>query len=690
MAIQLLPQDVAAKIAAGEVVERPANVAKELIENSLDAGANEVQVEIREGGQRLLQVTDDGFGIPAAELPLAAQRHATSKLGSAADLDRITSFGFRGEALYSIAAVSQLTLKSRHSDAETGAELHIDGGRITRNQPAGLPVGTIVTVENIFFNTPARRKFLRRPTTEAGNIAAIVQRYALAYPACRFKFVSDGKLTFFTDGSGRVDEALAKVYGRENAQQMIGVGRLRERAVARQAGATATEQSDSFSQRERQPGKDEIDFMSNPADSRVPTSPLAPGDSAHRPAGPASSAGPGGVQVSGYVSSLSLTRPTRAQINLFINRRYVEDRSLTHAVVQAYHTLLPVGRFPLAVLFVDLDPSEVDVNMHPRKTEVRFVDSNRVFRAVQATVRRAVIESTGVPIVGLGEEGERAAASQVFLPDEGSDPQEPDQMRQSGWSARRHAILNAGVGRQPAMPFDMLRAEHPGADPLVDVPSARPDDMPPQAAGESEEPPRHDEQTLPPLRVVGQAGAMYVVAEGPEGLYLIDQHAAHERVLYEKYMAQRASGGTDGGTARQGLLTPISLHVGSALAGPVAQHLDTLNAVGFAVEHFGGDTFLVRAVPSVLSNQDAERALNEIVQGLAENRDLVGEALEARLVKMVCKRASIKAGQILSDIEMKELVRQLEACQSPRTCPHGRPTMLQLSSGELERAFKRT
>ncbi len=690
MAIQILSQDVAAKIAAGEVVERPANVAKELIENSLDAGANEVQVEIREGGQRLLQVTDDGHGIPAAELPLAAQRHATSKLGSAADLDRITSFGFRGEALYSIAAVSQLTLKSRHSDAETGAELHIHGGRVTRNQPAGLPVGTIVTVENIFFNTPARRKFLRRPTTEAGNIAAIVQRYALAYPSCRFKFVTDGKLSFFTEGTGRVDEVLAKIYGRENAQQMIGVGRLQEKAAAHQAGTTASEQSDRCSQRERQPAKDEVDFMSDSADSRIPTSPLAAGNSAHRPAGLASSASLGGVQVSGYVSSISLTRPTRAQINIFINRRYVEDRSLTHAVVQAYHTLLPVGRFPLAVLFVDLDPSEVDVNVHPRKTEVRFVDSNKVFRAVQGSVRRAVIESTGVPTVDLGEEGERAAALQVFLPTEGSDPQEPDHVRQSGWSARRHAILNAGVGRQPAKPFDMPRAEQPGADPLLDESNAQSDDLPPQTAGESEESPRHDEQTLPPLRVVGQAGAMYVVAEGPEGLYLIDQHAAHERILYEKYMARRASGGTDGGTARQGLLTPISIYVGNALAGLVAQHLDTLNAVGFDVEHFGGDTFLVRAVPSVLSNQDAERALNEIVQGLAENRDLVGEELEARLVKMVCKRASIKAGQILSDIEMKELVRQLETCQSPRTCPHGRPTMLQLSSGELERAFKRT
>ena len=684
MGIQILSQDVAAKIAAGEVVERPANVAKELIENSLDAGATEVQVEIREGGQRLLQVTDDGHGIPAAELPLAAQRHATSKLHSAADLDCITSFGFRGEALYSIAAVSRMTLRSRHSAAESGAELHIEGGAVIRNQPSGLPVGTVVSVENIFFNTPARRKFLRRPTTEASHIAAIVQRCALAYPACRFKYVSDGKLSFFTEGTGRIDDVLSKIYGREVAQQMIGVGR------SRGDGAADAEQVGKASQPERQPEEDEISFMSDFDENPAPGSGPAIGNAEYRRMVPASAAQLAGV--SGYVSSLSLTRPTRAQINLFVNRRYIEDRSLTHAVVQAYHTLLPVGRYPLAVLFVELDPAEVDVNVHPRKTEVRFVDSNKIFRAIQRTVRRAIVDGAGVPEMPLGREGERPADAPAEPLTDGFESQETFQPHQSGWSARRHAILGAGAGRQPTISFDMPGADQPDADPLLNAPNPPSEAAAPPTAttGESDAAPRDGEQTLPPLRVVGQAGAMYVVAEGPEGLYLIDQHAAHERILYEKFMAQRESDGASRGIPRQGLLNPISLHVGDARAGFVAQHLNELNSVGFGVEHFGGDTFLVRAIPSVLSNQDSERALDEIVQGLAENRDLVGEELEARLVKMVCKRASIKAGQILSDIEMKELVRQLEQCRAPRTCPHGRPTMLQLSAGELERAFKRT
>ncbi len=684
MAIQLLPQHIAAKIAAGEVVERPANVAKELIENSLDAGATNIEVEIREGGRRLLQVSDDGHGIPAAELPLATQRHATSKLQKAADLDCITSFGFRGEALYSIAAVSRTTLKSRHADSDVGAELCIEGSALVRNQPVGLPVGTVVTVENIFFNTPARRKFLRRPTTEAGHIAAIVQRYALAYPSCRFKFVSEGKLSFYSEGTGQVDSVLASIYGRENARQMIAVGRPGAGSAGRRAPGQATRQPSEAGQSERQPVEDEISFMSDAADTLEPESLQA----STRPAPANQNVG---VLVSGYVSALSLTRPTRAQINLFINRRYVQDRSLTHAVVQAYHTLLPVGRFPVAVIFVELNPTEVDVNVHPRKTEVRFVNANRVYSAVQRTVRQAVIESIGVPAVQLGAENEPPTSGPAAEPPVRSHAVETNQQPLSGWLARRNVILGAGGNRQPATPLGRPQSEQSEAETPREKPISPPGApvAPPPAAG-TDETPRDDAQSLPPLRVVGQAGAMYVVAEGPEGLYLIDQHAAHERILYEKFMTQLDSRGGGSGIPRQGLLTPISLHVGDARAGLIAQHLNKLNEVGFVIEHFGGDTFLVRAVPNVLSNQDAERALDDIVQGLADNRDLVGEELESRLVKMVCKRASIKAGQILSDIEMKELVRQLERCGAPRTCPHGRPTMLQLSAGELERAFKRT
>ncbi len=656
MPIQVLSPDVAAKIAAGEVVERPANVAKELIENSLDAGATEIRVEIREGGLRLLRITDNGHGIPAVEAPLAFARHATSKLSTAADLDHIATFGFRGEALYSIAAVSQVTVTTRHAAEEYGTQVRVDGGAMAAPGRAGAPTGTVVNVENLFFNVPARRKFLRKPATEAGQIAAVVQRYALAHPERRFSLVSDGRLVFQSTGSGDLLDVLVKVYTLEIARQMTPVGappaaRPGE-APAALLGAPA----------------DEVDFM----DHRPPRAPAAPGD------------GHPAIAVHGYASLPSLTRANRSNIDLFVNRRYVEDRSLAHAVVQAYHTLLPVGRYPLAVILVTIDPSRVDVNVHPQKTQVRFVDEREVFHAVQQAVRRALIQHAPVPQVAVAAEG----GDRVPAPP-------GDEGRVAGWSQRRESILQAG--RQPVLdiyvppagqrsPLPVGQPVSPAAvDPLapatgvVDSPS-----RPAVLRGRSPD--------LPPLRVVGQVGAMYIVAEGPEGLYLIDQHAAHERILYEEFMARRYGGiGSAAGSAAfsQQLLEPLTLHVGGELAGAVAHHLDALGQAGFVVEPFGGDTFLVRAVPAVLAGQEPLAALEEIVQALGDRRNRVDEEVEARLVKLICKRAAIKAGQLLSDIEMQELVRQLEACQSPRTCPHGRPTMIQLSAGELEKAFGR-
>ncbi len=619
MSIQLLAPDVAAKIAAGEVVERPANAAKELIENSLDAGATDVRVEMREGGLRLLRVSDNGAGIPAAEAPLAFLRHATSKLHSAADLERIGTFGFRGEALYSIAAVSQCTLLTRAVGEEFGVQMRLEGGEVVANSRAGAPVGTVITIERLFYNVPARQKFLRAPTTEAGQISAVVQRYALAYPERRFTLSSDGKTLFQSSGSGALFDVLVQVYGLENARQMVSLA---------DSGDAATPEA-SLSE--------DLDFG-------------AAGD-------PQASAQALGVRVSGHVGLPSLTRANRTGIQLFVNRRAVEDRSLAHAVVQAFHTLLPVGRFPVAVVLVEVDPALVDVNVHPQKLQVRFVDERRVFSAVQKAVRAAVIGRMDVP----GMDG-----AQPFVA-EGAQS-----WSASDWAERRDAIVNVGPQRAFEMP-----ARPPAAAGALAV-------EPTYQAGEAPRPP-----SLPPLRVVGQVGAMYVVTEGPQGMFLIDQHAAHERVLYEHFMNRRTYGLVNGEAARQPLLQPHPLHAGSELAGMVADHLDALRAVGFEIEPFGGDSFLLRAVPALLAGDDPVNGLLDIVTSLSGGRNLAGEQYEAELVKMVCKRAAIKAGQLLSDIEMQELVRQLEECASPRTCPHGRPTMIQLTAGELEKAFGR-
>lgn len=686
MSIHLLAPDVAAKIAAGEVVERPANVIKELIENSLDAEATEIRVEIREGGQRLMRVTDNGHGIASDEVPLAFARHATSKLAVADDLNHIGTYGFRGEALYSIAAVSHLHLATRSRDEPFGMQVRLQAGEIVEQGRAGAPVGTMITVEHLFFNVPARKKFLRKPATEGGQIASIVQRYALAFPDRRFSLVNDGRLVFQSTGSGELFDVLVKVYGLDNAKQMVGLGPHGVHPDQEPAGDL----------------DDDIDFMA------LTTTPGNRLSNAHLP-GEAATESP--VRVSGYTSLPALTRANRSAIDLFVNRRYIEDRTLTHAVVQAYHTLLPVGRYPLAVVFVELDPALVDVNVHPQKTQVRFVEERRLFSLVQRAVRRALLQNAPVP----GLAAERPAA----------DEDAQAWAQRSGWAARRSSLLNAGTSPhlphlepsttgqgeldfyvpQPAprpAPADqpgVIWGDAPAASSASSAPHAAPQAPAHPITPPRQIPPRQIEvqpqaRQLPPLRVVGQVGALYIIAEGPEGLFLIDQHAAHERILYEQFMAQRhgARSGEDqgaAGVARQHLLEPLTLHTGHHLTGLVAHHLEELAAVGFEIEAFGGDTYLVRAIPAVLSGQDPLRTLEEIVATLAEQRNQVGEVTEQALVKMICKRAAIKAGQLLSPLEMQELVRQLEECQSPRTCPHGRPTMIQLSAGELEKAFGR-
>lgn len=657
MPIQILDPNVAAKIAAGEVVERPANVAKELIENSLDAGATEIRVDLREGGQRLLRVSDNGHGIPPDQVPLAFQRHATSKVASADDLNHIGTLGFRGEALYSIAAVTNVTLASRHGCEESAVQLRLEAGEVVHQSRTGAPVGTSVTVEHLFHNVPARRKFLRKAGTEAGRITALVQRYALAYPECRFVLVNEGRETFRTAGTGNRFDVLTQIRGLEQARQMIALDVPESRSAERPDALAAEKDTDL---------PPEVEFM--PADD------LPAKDEAGRP-----------LRVSGFTSLPSLNRANRAGIDLFVNRRYVEDRSLTHAVVQAYHTLLPVGRFPLAAVFVEMDTAEVDVNVHPQKTQIRFVDERAVFSAVQRAVHHAVVQQAPVPDMSIQAEQEldewRSRRSQILqagsqarftfqtVPprDQPTLTAQSDMHDATGWAI---AVDTEGSQQMPALDTEH---EAEGQDP---------------AAGASETVTPQPSGKLPPLRVVGQVGALYIIAEGPQGVLLIDQHAAHERILYEQFMAQRADTSSET-IASQQILEPIPLHVGHEITGAIEQYLEELNRVGFQIEPFGGDSFLLRGVPVVLSGQDPRRILEEIVASLAQRRDLVEEEMEAQLVKMVCKRAAIKAGQQLSDIEMRELVRQLEACESPRTCPHGRPTMIQLSAGELEKAFGR-
>jgi len=584
MMIEVLADEVASQIAAGEVVERPASVVKELLENALDAQARKITIQVEKAGRRKVVVSDDGSGIPSGEVRLAVARHATSKLRTAEDLFRIATLGFRGEALASIGSVSRLTLTSRTAGAEVGARMTVEGGAITHFEQAGVPEGTVVQVEDLFYNVPARLKFLKQDLTERRQIDALVTRYAMAYPAVRFHLFHDASPVLQTSGNGDRREVLANLYGVETARQMLEVA-LQE---------------------------DEM-------------------------------------RVTGFISPVSLTRSNRREMTFFVNGRWVQDASLTAALLQAYRTLLMVGRFPLAVLFLDLPHQMVDVNVHPAKSEVRFNNPDRIFAIVQRAARRSLLAHSPVPNLSMptwqphvrgSQPSDRSPGLDWEIAAQAGEEQEPPSTDHWGYAAGAH--------EQEPDSLPML----PGS--------------------------------LPLLRLVGQIGNTYLVAEGPDGLYLIDQHAAHERVLFERFMRQRG-----GSIPGQTLLEPVIFQLSPAGTALLSEQIAILQNFGFQIEPFGPNTFQIRAIPAILAGSDPAAAVRVVVEDFEEDETPLRSEIEARLVARICKRAAVKGGQSLSADEQRALLQDLERCSSPRTCPHGRPTMIHLSVDLLERQFGR-
>ncbi len=595
MPIRLLSSEVSSQIAAGEVVERPASVVKELTENSLDAGAKNITIAVEDAGRTLIEVADDGHGIPAAELELAASRHATSKLTQSEDLFHIQTLGFRGEALASIGSVSHMTITSRVASALEGARLKVDGGISGKVEKVGAPVGTVLRVENLFYNVPARLKFLKTDTTERRAIDSLVTRYALAYPNVRFK-VTDGKqATLQTAGDGDRRAILAALYGVDVAKQMLEV--------------------------------------------------MASED-------PSTGSGQGGMTLSGFISPTSLTRSNRKEITFFVNGRWVQEFSLTAALLQAYHTLLMVGRYPLTALFLDIAPEDVDVNVHPTKAEVRFKSQDKVFSFVQRSARKALLAYTPVQSVSPQMWGLRPVSS---------EPREVG----IDWSIAHDSVLT--TDDRPLT----TESETPSTD------ESHPSSV---VSGQSA-----FSTGVPLLRLIGQIGSTYLVAEGPDGLYLVDQHAAHERVLFEKLMAQHDKKSIPS----QALLAPEIVTLPPQSAKTLTQQLPFLNHFGFEVEEFGTNTFQVRAMPTLFSGGDPASALRALVEDFEEDETPLQAEVEAKLAARVCKRLAVKGGQTLTSDEQRSLLNDLENCQSPRTCPHGRPTMIHLSVDSLERQFGR-
>jgi DNA mismatch repair protein MutL len=558
MPIRVLDPELVAQIAAGEVIERPASVVKELVENALDAGASRIEVETEGGGRSRIRVADDGCGIPAAEVALAFARHATSKISAPEDLFRIATLGFRGEALAAIAAVARVTCRTRAVGEELGTYVRIEGGEIREQRPMARPPGTEMIVEDLFFNTPARRKFLKGEGAERRAIDLWISRYALAYPRVAFFLRHDRREALTLPAAREPRHRLAALYGAEVAEALLEVHEADEE-----------------------------------------------------------------MRISGWISPPGMDRPDRQEMAFFVNGRWVQDRMLPAAVLQAYHTLLPAGRFPWSFLWIDLPLDAVDVNVHPAKIEVRFRDLDRVFRLVQRAAHRAL----------------RQTAPRVFQ--SVASPMAPVSM--------------------PARP----------------LPPGEPADVLPKPSGE--------EAGLPPLRVIGQLQATYIVAEGPDGLYLLDQHAAHERVLYEELMARRQ----EGPLPAQPLLQPVLLEVSPEEGSLLEEHQETLRELGLWIEPFGPRAVRVRAIPAVLSAEAIRAVIQDLLFDLHEARRPMEAALEARWIRSICKRAAVKAGQVLGMEQMQHLVRALERCAMPWTCPHGRPTVLRFPLGQLAHQFGR-
>ena len=632
MPIQQLDPDVAARIAAGEVVERPASVVKELVENALDAGARAIRVELQGGGLELIRVADDGGGIPVSEMAMAFARHATSKITRLDDLGRLRTLGFRGEALASIAAVARVTLLSRQPDSLAGAQVTAEGNAIGDVLPAGAPSGTSVTVRDLFASVPARLKFLKTRSTETSHALRLVEQYALAYPEVRFTLVSDGRQAFSSPGDGKLASVLIAVYGLSVAEQMMALPEAAEPA----------EHATSL-----------------PSDERA--------------------------HVSGYVSRPSCYKSTRHYISLFVNRRWVQSRTLSFAIEEAYHSLMLTGRHPVAVVNITLDPALVDVNVHPAKTEVKFLHERQVYAVVQRAVRATVLATAESPEVsthvfsvpawermGIEPPGiTQARALGLATPPGGSPATQPDPVPASAAPERPAQIAQP----QPLFEDEHLPVAPSGAERPITLPGTNPD----APVGGTR---------LPVLRVLGQVSQSYIITEGPDGVYMVDQHAAHERILLERMIAEWQARAV----SSQMLLEPLVLELAAQEREQVEQHLAALQRIGFDIEPFGAGAMLLRALPAALAGQRKPQPAQELVLELAgadAEAASHGETWEEHALANVACKAAIKAGQSLTPEEQRELIRQLEQAGAHQSCCHGRPTMVHLSLSALEREFDR-
>ncbi len=646
--IHVLPDQVANKIAAGEVVERPASVVKELLENALDAGATRVRVQVEAGGKRLIQVNDNGSGMLRDDALLAFERHATSKIKDPDDLLTIATLGFRGEALPSVASVSRLRLETRAPEEQSGSVVEIAGGKILKVEEAGLPAGTSITVRDLFFNIPARRKFLKAESTELSHIASLVTHYALAYPGSHFELHSSANALLMAPPVKTHSERIYQIFGKETLDQLLPL-----------AAVMPLERSG------------------------IPQPPPWRRNESDEPV----EAGHGELRVHGLVSRPEVQKLNRNSMFFFCNGRLIHDRLIQHALTDAYRNILPPTVFPVVLLFIELPNTEVDVNVHPAKTEVRFRQGSFVHDFVRDAVRDALMKVRPVPQF-VSEIHANPTASVALSP--GAAPPSAAKETAAAVAAEDFALaaptapLSASLGFTDSIAVEANAAVNAIKLPEQFAPIAGACREPQEAVDVPTELP--DAAVLASLRPLGQVRESFILAVNGDGLFIIDQHVAHERVLFERVLRQRAARGVES----QRLLMPLVIELSPAQQAAFAEISDELRLNGFEAEPFGARTVAVKTAPAGVEASDVERLLHELLDMCGrEDQAISLDALRGRIAASIACHAAIKINMPLAPDKMEWLLRELAQTECPMTCPHGRPVLLRYSLKDIQRAFKR-
>ena len=629
-----LDRHVADLIAAGEVVERPASAVKELVENSIDAGAKNITIELQNGGMTFLRITDDGCGMDPVDARTAFLRHATSKIRKKEDLACIGTLGFRGEALAAISSVSKIDLLTRAQGAETGVRLHLEAGQVLSEEPAGCPCGTTILVRELFYNTPARMKFMKSDAAESSAVFAAIQQQALAHPEISFRFLKDGQEQLHTDGQGDRMAAIYAIYGRELANNMLPVDGSWEK-----------------------------------------------------------------LRVRGFVTKPTATRGNRAWQSFFVNNRYIKSRLLSAAVEEAYRNQIMVGRFPACVLEIDMPVQAVDVNVHPAKTEVKFLSEREVFDAVHYAVLSTLSRAAGRPEWKAPEKKQEPAPRPQAQPKAVQPPKPGFYQTMQASEYRRQAAQQPAV--KPAQPVLASPVQLPRSEPapvqqtfVLPKQEAKSEVKPepkievrPEPKPEPVKTPEPQQQTLPvpeePFRIIGEALHTYIIVEQGEAVLFLDKHAAHERIRFEALKKE------DHPIMAQLLLAPVSAELSREETAAVLENKALLERCGFETEDFGGGDILIRQIPSDVDVEDAKALLQELAGDLLAGKTLDPDSLRDNLLHTIACKSAIKAGWLTSDEELRRLVQEVLSRDDIKYCPHGRPVCVTLTKRQLEKQFKR-